>query len=164
MRGVSTCDQGPRAASIAAGSEASGSAAGWSAAGWSAAGWSAADQADYDEGWVLYQARCFFEAHEAWERAWRRCGEPQRRFVQALILLTAACHLLFDKQRRSGGVTNLGKAARALAEVPDDCLGEDVPRLRGAVAALRAHAERAAPEAALDPALVPRRPLSACAR
>lgn len=149
MRGVSARDQGPRAAP---------------AAGGSATGWSAADQADYEEGWGLYEARRFFEAHEAWERAWRRCGEPQRRFVQALILLTAACHLLFDRQRRSGGVTNLGKAARALAEVPDDCLGEDVPALRGAVAELRAQAERAPDEAAVAPALVPRRRLSACAR
>lgn len=141
MRGVTACDQGPR----------------------EAAGWSAADQADYEQGWGLYEARRFFEAHEAWERAWRRCGEPQRRFVQALILLTAACHLLFDRRRRSGGVTNLGKAARALAEVPDDCLGEDVPALRTAVAALRAQAERE-PEAAVAPALVLRRRLSACAR
>jgi hypothetical protein len=120
------------------------------------AGWSAADQADYEQGWSLYAARRFFDAHEAWERAWRRCGEPQRRFVQGLILLTAACHLLFDKQRRSGGVTNLGKAARALGEVPDDCLGEDVPALRTAVAELRARAESA--PSTLDPAAVPRRP------
>ncbi|MFO0574381.1 MAG: DUF309 domain-containing protein [Polyangia bacterium] len=162
---MSACDQGPRTASIAAGSAADGSAAGWSAV-----GWSAADQADYEEGWGLYEARRFFEAHEAWERAWRRCGEPQRRFVQALILLTAACHLLFDKRRRSGGIKNLDKAARALAEVPDGFLGEDVPALRGAIAELRAEAARADAAsdaeigAEIDGARVPRRPLSACAR
>ena len=120
------------------------------------AGWSAADQVDYEEGWSLYQARRFFDAHEVWERAWRRCGEPQRRFVQALILLTAACHLLFEKRRRGGGVANLRKAERALGEAPDDCLGEDVPALRGAVARLLGELEKEAVSEP-DPAQAPQR-------
>lgn len=127
--------------------------------------WSAADQADYEEGWALYTERRYFEAHESWERAWRRCADPERRFVQGLILLTAACHLLFTVGRRPGGRQNLRKAERALSEVPARCLGEDVTGLRAAIARLLAAVPEAGDgaETALVSELAPGRP-SACAR
>ena len=36
----------------------------------------------------------FFEAHELWERLWRRMEQPERGILQGLIQLAAACHHL----------------------------------------------------------------------
>lgn len=134
-----------------------------------------ADLRDYEEGWSLYEARLFFDAHEAWERLWLRSAGPERRFVQGLIQLTAGCHLLFEKGRRGGGLANLRKAARSLSlalPLPPSgppsgssagslgasgCFGEDVPALLGAIGALLDAAGRAGAGAALDPDLAPRR-------
>lgn len=131
----------------------------------------AEDLRDYEEGWSLYEARRFFDAHEAWERLWLRSVDPERRFVQGLIQLTAGCHLLFEKQRRGGGLANLRKASRSLSLAlslcpagglggvpgPSGCFGEDVPALLGAIGALLDAAARAGAGAALDPDQAPRR-------
>lgn len=136
---------------------------------------SSADLRDYEEGWSLYEARRFFDAHEAWERLWLRSAGPEQRFVQGLIQLTAGCHLLFEKGRRGGGLANLRKASRSLSlalTLPPSgpaagsaagsfgasgCFGEDVPALLGAIGALLDAAGRAGAGAALDPDLAPRR-------
>lgn len=105
------------------------------------------DLRDYEEGWSLYEARRFFDAHEAWERLWLRSADPERRFVQGLIQLTAGCHLLFEKKRREGGMENLRKASRSLSQAlslaPSGCFGEDGPALLGAIGALLDAAARA---------------------
>lgn len=119
------------------------------------------DVSDYEEGWSLYAARRFFDAHEAWERLWLRARDPERRFVQGLIQLTAGCHLLFEKRRWGGGMENLRKASRslsrALSQAPSGCFGEDGPALLGAIGALLDAAARAGAGAVLDPDLAPRR-------
>lgn len=129
------------------------------------------DSGDYEEGWSLYEARRFFDAHESWERLWKRARDPERRFVQGLIQLTAGCHLLYEKKRWGGGLMNLRKAHRSLSLAlslalssppsgcsgPSGCFGEDVPALLGAIGALLDAAARAGAGAAIDPDLAPRR-------
>jgi uncharacterized protein len=46
------------------------------------------------EGLRLYDAGEFFAAHEAWESVWLRAQEPEKRFLQGLIQVTAAFHHL----------------------------------------------------------------------
>jgi uncharacterized protein len=46
------------------------------------------------EGLRLYHAGEFFAAHEAWESVWLRAQEPQKKFLQGLIQVTAAFHHL----------------------------------------------------------------------
>lgn len=49
-------------------------------------------QACFDQGALLYRAGYWWEAHEAWERLWRRLPRqsPRRLLVQGLILLAAS--------------------------------------------------------------------------
>jgi Domain of unknown function (DUF309) len=46
------------------------------------------------EGLRLYHAGEFFAAHEAWEGVWLRAQEPEKKFLQGLIQVTAAFHHL----------------------------------------------------------------------
>lgn len=44
------------------------------------------------EGRVHFDAGRWFEAHEVWEQAWKRETGGDRLFLQALIVVAAACH------------------------------------------------------------------------
>lgn len=85
-----------------------------------------AQRRDYEEGWQLFVSGHYWHAHEAWERLWRPFEGPARAFVQGLIQLTAACHLLQQPGRREGGLKNLDKAEDKLRHF---ALGRDVTRM-----------------------------------
>jgi predicted metal-dependent hydrolase len=97
---------------------------------------------DYDEGWSLFAAGHYWHAHEAWERLWRPFTGPARPFVQGLIQLTAACHLLLQPSRLDGALRNLVKAADKLAPFADrpSFLGVDVSALLLAMAGVKGQA------------------------
>lgn len=46
------------------------------------------------EGLNHYHAGEFFAAHESWESVWLLAQEPEKKFLQALIQVTAAFHHL----------------------------------------------------------------------
>jgi len=46
----------------------------------------------FEEGRKLFNARRFFEAHEAWEQAWLAEDGPARRLLQGLIQIAAGFH------------------------------------------------------------------------
>jgi hypothetical protein len=46
----------------------------------------------FEEGRELFNARQFFEAHEAWEQAWLVEEGPTRRLLQGLIQIAAGFH------------------------------------------------------------------------
>ena len=46
----------------------------------------------FRRGIALFNARKFFEAHEAWEELWLVEPEPEKTFLQGLIQLAAAFH------------------------------------------------------------------------
>ena len=85
------------------------------------------------EGARLFNAGCYWEAHEAWEEQWRRASGDERKFVQALILLAAAMH----KRWHHGSTTgrNFIKAERYLAQLPSQYDGVHLQELAGQVAA-----------------------------
>jgi uncharacterized protein len=48
--------------------------------------------ASYKRGLRLARAGAFFEAHEAFEDAWRRCEEPERDFFQGLVHVVVSAY------------------------------------------------------------------------
>lgn len=107
---------------------------------------SAEDESDHEEGWRLFRAARYWDAHEAWERLWRRRIDSAelRNFVQGLIQLTAGYHLAFEKEppRPAGAIKNLAKAEARLQQHLPRFLELDVAalvaELRGQLARLRA--------------------------
>ncbi|GGJ50771.1 DUF309 domain-containing protein [Deinococcus roseus] len=79
----------------------------------------------------LFNARQYWEAHEAWEKLWLEAEGDQKKFLSALILLAAALH----KRWVHGSLThrNFHKAEHHLNTLP--CLyGEiDLCKLKKSV-------------------------------
>ena len=48
--------------------------------------------ASYKRGLSLARAGAFFEAHEAFEEAWRACAEPERDFFQGLVHVVVSAY------------------------------------------------------------------------
>lgn len=62
-----------------------------------------------ERGVELFNARRFWDAHEAWERAWLESEGERRIFLQGLIQLAAGFHLV--ERSRFPGATRLFRAA-----------------------------------------------------
>lgn len=67
------------------------------------------------EGLQRYQTGEFFAAHESWESLWMVAGEPEKKFLQGLILVTAAFHHL----ERNNPVGTRRLLERALLRLED---------------------------------------------
>jgi predicted metal-dependent hydrolase len=92
----------------------------------------------FDFGCDLFDAGCYFEAHELWEQCWRAAravgNDDDARFLQGLIKLAAAGVKLLagaDAARQS----HVAAAARLLAAEPRRGLSRST--IDGAIAALR---------------------------
>lgn len=72
------------------------------------------DWEDFNRGIGLFNEGKFWHAHEAWEQVWRRHPEDSRLFIQGLIQMAAAYHLLIEKRRYSGARSNFDKALARL--------------------------------------------------
>jgi hypothetical protein len=108
------------------------------------------------EGVALFNAGRWWEAHEAWEAAWRAARGAERSRWQGLILAAAA--LLHRERGNAHGVAAQGD--RALARLAGDappgfpietaafrlalerCLRDDAPAPRAALAGGAAHLPR----------------------
>jgi len=92
----------------------------------------------YKRGLLLARGGRFFEAHEAFEDAWRRCAGPERDFFQGLVHVVVSAY----QQTRGRPVAQERqrlKALRRLAAYSPEHRGLDVA---GLVAALeRAEAD-----------------------
>ena len=92
----------------------------------------------YQHGLVLARAGAFFEAHEAFETAWRACAAEERDFFQGLV------HVVVSAYQRGRGKPVAAerqrvKALRRLAAFTPTHRGLDV-------AAILAALERAEPD------------------
>ena len=74
------------------------------------------------EGLRLYHAGEFFAAHEAWEGVWLRAQEPEKKFLQGLIQVTAAFHHL--QRHNPHGTVLLLQAALGRFEHYPACFGD----------------------------------------
>ena len=79
----------------------------------SAAGDDAAGHAGFERGLSLLQAGAWFEAHEAFEEAWRQASPGERDFLQGLVHVAVA-GLQAGRGRRVGCERQLAKATRRL--------------------------------------------------
>lgn len=94
---------------------------------------SASGRRRFIEGIDLFNRREFWEAHEAWEEVWMRCGEESRIFFQGIIQAAAAYHLILVKRRFGGARNNIDKSLAKLDLFPGRFLGVDVDALRSAL-------------------------------
>ncbi|HWZ86660.1 MAG TPA: DUF309 domain-containing protein [Thermoanaerobaculia bacterium] len=97
-----------------------------------------ATRRQFEEGRELFNQRRFFEAHEAWERAWLVEQGPARRLLQGLIQIAAGFHKAGSGV--AGGCVRLLEAGldKLSAEAPDPALDA----FSGAVRASLAEARR----------------------
>lgn len=86
------------------------------------------------DGLRCYRRQEFFLAHEHWESVWLKCQEPEKSFLQALILMAAAYHHL-QRNNSRGAASMLNKALRRLEPYPAVFESVEVARLREEVEA-----------------------------
>jgi len=82
------------------------------------------------QGCRLYQAGHFFEAHEAWERAWLRERGEVRLLLQGLIQVAAGFVKGLRDQRPAGAVKLFEAALARLGPLPDGLCGLEVEQFR----------------------------------
>ncbi len=82
-----------------------------------------------------FNAREFWDAHEAWEEIWLGAESDVEQYLQGLIQLAAAYHHMKRGTFR-GGIRLFESAARRLSQFPDPYCGLD---RSAAVAAARLH-------------------------
>jgi len=86
------------------------------------------------DGLQCYKRGDFFLAHEHWEGVWLKCEEPEKKFLQALIQITAAFHHL-QRKNLIGTASLLRAALRRLEAFPAAYGGIEVEDLRASVRA-----------------------------
>jgi predicted metal-dependent hydrolase len=84
-------------------------------------------------GRALFNAGLYFEAHEAWEDAWRVETGPVRLTLHGLIQVAAGLHKATRQNQPKGCVHLLGTGLEKLREVPEDSCGLAVKEFREAV-------------------------------
>lgn len=102
------------------------------------------------EGLRLYDEGEFFAAHEAWESVWLRAQEPEKRFLQALIQVTAAFHHL-QRNNAHGTALLLQAALGRLEHYPACFLDISVTALCDDIRAWLQALEADAPACPLGP-------------
>src|SRR6266536_3142009 len=93
-------------------------------------------------GRALYIAGRYFEAHEAWEDAWRVESGQVRSFLQALIQVSAGFVKATRDGRPAGAVKHFESASERLSGLPDVFAGVALAPLREDLAAATDAARR----------------------
>ena len=68
----------------------------------------------------------FYEAHESWEEVWRSTRPEPRSFLQGLIQVAAAVHMIRDLHRERGPRQTFAKARERLEPYAPTTCGLDV--------------------------------------
>lgn len=109
-------------------------------------------------GAALFNARLYWESHEAWEELWLELEDEPKLFVQGLIQVAAAYHKATVQMQPRGCVKLLSTALEKLDPAPADFMGVETRRFLPAVRRTLAEAQRwlAGEVPGLDPSLLPR--------
>lgn len=83
-------------------------------------------------GVMLFNAREFFKAHEAWEELWLSAAEPEKTFLQGMIQCAAALHH-YVRGNRNGARSLLENAFAKLEGFPETHRGINLGALRSAI-------------------------------
>jgi predicted metal-dependent hydrolase len=86
----------------------------------------------YEEGLELARSGAFFEAHEAFEAAWRACEEAERDFFQGLVHVVVSAYQR-DRGKPVAQERQRVKATRRLAAFAPAHRGLDVSLLLAAL-------------------------------
>ncbi len=86
-------------------------------------------QGELLEGLLCYREGKYFEAHEHWELVWLQAVEPEKTFLQALILLAGSFHH-FGRGNKNGALSMLRKSLSRLDKYPEIFGGIAVGTLR----------------------------------
>ena len=84
-------------------------------------------------GRALFNSGLYFEAHEAWEDAWREETGPVRLTLHGLIQVAAGLHKATRQNQPKGCVRLLEMGLEKLREVPEDSCGFALKEVREAV-------------------------------
>ncbi len=88
--------------------------------------------AEYQRGLALARAGSYFEAHEAFETAWRTCADQERDFFQGLVHVVVSAYQ-HGRGRPVAGERQRLKALRRLAAFTPSHRGLDVAALLAAL-------------------------------
>ncbi|HUK86851.1 MAG TPA: DUF309 domain-containing protein [Terriglobales bacterium] len=91
------------------------------------------DASGYRRGISLFNARRFFDAHEALEDVWREATGRRKLFLQALIQVAVGLHH-HSTGNLAGARSLLARGGKKLAAYPAAYAGLDMAGLRRAVA------------------------------
>lgn len=83
----------------------------------------------FAHGVELFNARYFFEAHEAWEEIWLHTEPPEKTFLQGLIQVTAAFHH-HSRENLRGTKSLLRAGLLKLEDFPPHHRGLNIEKLR----------------------------------
>jgi predicted metal-dependent hydrolase len=86
------------------------------------------------EGLVLFNERRFWDAHEAWEAAWRTERGEVRQLLQGLIQVAAGYHKALEHRQPRPAARLLAAGLARLEPIPDSLSGLRLGPLRAAVA------------------------------
>jgi uncharacterized protein len=81
------------------------------------------------DGLRLFNAKRYFDAHEAWEDLWRESAGEERQWIQGLVQIAVALHH-HSSGNHSGAVSVMKKARRNLAGCTPMFRRLDIERLR----------------------------------
>lgn len=95
----------------------------------------------WPEAVCLFNAKAWYEAHDAFEELWQESIGPDRALLQAFVQIAVA-HVHLERGNSRGATVLLGEALGRLAPSGEQALGLDLATLRGCVAA-RLHALQA---------------------
>jgi predicted metal-dependent hydrolase len=83
----------------------------------------------FERGVAYFNARKFFEAHEAWEKLWLGESGPEKSFLQGLIQIAAAFHH-YSRGNSRGAKSLLAAGISKLGPFPSNHRGLAVKKLR----------------------------------
>ncbi len=91
------------------------------------------DKHSFDEifsrGVDLFNAKEFFECHDAFEELWQEERSDRRLFLQGLIQAAVGCHHL-SNGNTSGAISQYNKSLEKLKQYPDDYMGLEMQTFR----------------------------------
>jgi uncharacterized protein len=90
---------------------------------------SSKDDEKFELGLAHFNARRFFEAHEAWEEIWLSETEPEKTFLQGIIQVAAAFHH-YSRGNHRGMKALLAAGITKLERFPDFHRGIALEQLR----------------------------------
>lgn len=96
----------------------------------------------FARGRALFNSGHYFEAHEAWEDAWREEKGAVRRTLHGLIQVAAGYHKATRQNQPGGCVRLLEAGLEKLRGVPEDSCGYAIGVFRRAVEVSLAEAKR----------------------